>query len=132
MLLPRVGWEAPIVYFDGNPDRPLALGRLYNGGTPPPYGLPATKATSTLQSATSPSNGSTGDPPRRRCRIHGGLHPRDEDQSVSVGGVNTVKVGVNETHDVTKSSQVGVDGAQSISIGGSQSVIVGAEPGDRP
>jgi type VI secretion system secreted protein VgrG len=130
MLLPRMGWEVPVVYFDGNPDRPLVLGRLYDGSAPPPYSLPAKKATSTIQSATSPSNGTTqeirlaDDAGSQETFIHA-----TKDQSVSVGGTNTVTVGANETHDVQKSSQVSITAAQTVSVGGSQSVSVGADLG---
>ncbi len=130
MVLPRVGFEVPVVYFEGNPDRPFGLGRLYNGGAPAPYGLPGKKATSTLQSATSPSNGTTqelrfsDDAGSQETFIHA-----TKDQSVTVGGTNTVQVGANETHDVKKSSVVAVHGSQATSVGGSQSVAVGANCG---
>lgn len=130
MLLPRVGWEVPVVYFDGDPDRPLVLGRLYDGGAPPPYALPAKKATTSLQSATSPRNGTTqeirmsDDAGSQEVFVHA-----TKDQSVSVGGTHTVSVAVNETHDVKKSFQMGIDTAQSATIGGNQSVTVGADLG---
>jgi type VI secretion system secreted protein VgrG len=130
MLLPRVGWEAPVVYFEGNPDRPFVLGRLYNGGAPAPYGLPGSKATSTLQSATSPSNGTT-----QELRFSDGAASQEtfihatKDQSVTVGGTSTVQVGADETHDVKKSSVVTVHGSQTVSVGGSESVTVGADCG---
>ena len=41
MLLPRVGWEVPVAYIDGNPDRPFVLGRAYNATAVTPYALPA-------------------------------------------------------------------------------------------
>src|SRR6185437_827907 len=53
MLLPRVDWEVPVAYVDGNPDRPFVLGRLYNATAVTPYTLPAAAATTSLQSATS-------------------------------------------------------------------------------
>jgi type VI secretion system secreted protein VgrG len=130
MLLPRVGWEVPVVHFDGDPDRPFVLGRLYNGGAPAPYGMPGKKATSTLQSATSPSNGTTqeirmgDDAGSQEVFIHA-----TKDQSVTVGGTNTVNVAADETHDVKKSSVIAVHGSQTISIGGSQSITVGADLG---
>jgi type VI secretion system secreted protein VgrG len=61
MLLPRVGWEVPVVYIDGNPDLPFVLGRFYNATAVVPYGLPGAAATTTLQSATSPGGGSTNE-----------------------------------------------------------------------
>lgn len=128
MLLPRVGWEVPVAYLDGNPDLPFVLGRLYNGGAPVPYGLPGKKATTTLQSATSPGGGSTHE--LRFADDAGGMEAfihATKDQSVFVGGDNTVHVSVNETHDVAKSSVLTVHGAQTTTIAAKQSVVVGAD-----
>jgi type VI secretion system secreted protein VgrG len=130
MLLPRVGWEVPIGYVDGDPDMPFALGRLYNGAAPVPYGLPGKKATTTLQSATSPSNGTTQE---IRLADDGGsmeafIHAT-KDQSVAVGGTHAVKVGANRSDDIKKSHVLTVHGGQSTTIGGQQTVTVGADNG---
>ena len=61
MFLPRVGWELAIGFLDGNPDRPVALQKLYNQETMPPYSLPADIAQSALQSSTSPGGSGTNE-----------------------------------------------------------------------
>lgn len=127
-MLPRVGWEVPIIYENGDPDRPFVLGRLYNGGAPPPYGLPGKKASSTLQSATSPSDGTTQE---IRLADDGGseeafIHAT-KDQTVSVGGSHTVKVTANRNDDVTKTQTLQVDVAQTTTVSGNQKVTVGAD-----
>lgn len=130
MLLPRVGWEVPVVYADGDPDRPFALGRLYNGAAPVPYGQPGKRATSTLQSATSPADGTTQE--IRLADDAGGMEAflhATRDQTVSVGGSSTIKVGVDESHDVVKSSVLTVHGAQTTTIAASQTITVGADEG---
>jgi type VI secretion system secreted protein VgrG len=128
MLLPRVGWELPVVYEEGNPDRPFALGRLYNGGARAPYSMPSKKATSTLQTATSPSDGTThelrfgDDAGSQETFIHA-----TKDQTVFVGGSHSVSVASNRTDDVKKSAELGIKGDQARKVSGDQSVAVGAD-----
>ncbi|WP_437300247.1 type VI secretion system Vgr family protein [Sorangium sp. So ce426] len=127
-MLPRVGWEVPVIYENGDPDRPFVLGRVYNGGAAPPYGLPDRRATSTLQSATSPSDGTTQE---IRMGDDGGSEETfvhaTRDQTVSVGGAHAIKVGANRLDTVQKGQQLLVDGAQTTTIGGDQSIVVGAD-----
>ena len=54
MILPRVGWEVIVEFLEGNPDRPLVTGRVFNGKFMPPYALPEGKSRTSLQSASSP------------------------------------------------------------------------------
>lgn len=129
-MLPRVGWEVPVIYENGDPDRPFVLGRMYNASAPPPYGMPGKKATSTLQSATSPSDGTTQE---IRMGDDGGseeafIHA-PKDHTVSVGGSHTVKVAANRSDDVAKSQSLQVDASQTTSVGGNQKVTVGADGG---
>ncbi len=43
MAVPRVGQEVLVQFLDGNPDRPLITGRVYNEQNMPPWTLPANK-----------------------------------------------------------------------------------------
>ena len=127
-MLPRVGWEVPVAYIDGNPDRPVVLGRLYNGGAATPYGLPAKKATTALQSASSPADGSTQE--IRLTDEAGAMETyihATRDQSVSVGGTHTITVAVNDSLDVMKSLDVGIGTDQTMTIGASQQVTIGGD-----
>lgn len=40
MGIPRIGQEVVVQFEEGNPDRPLVIGMLYNGNTMPPWALP--------------------------------------------------------------------------------------------
>ena len=53
--LPRIGQEVVVDFLDGNPDRPLITGRVYNGEQMPPYALPANATVSTNKSRSSKS-----------------------------------------------------------------------------
>ena len=58
MYIPRVGQEVIVDFIEGDPDRPVVTGRLYNGDCMPPYDLPANKTRSTTK--TNSSKGGQG------------------------------------------------------------------------
>jgi type VI secretion system secreted protein VgrG len=41
MIIPRIGQEVIVDFLEGDPDRPIITGRVYNADNMPPYGLPA-------------------------------------------------------------------------------------------
>jgi len=53
IYLPRIGQEVIVEFLEGDPDRPIITGRVYNGVAKPPYDLPAEKTKSTLKSNSS-------------------------------------------------------------------------------
>jgi type VI secretion system secreted protein VgrG len=57
MFLPRIGQEVIVDFLDGNPDRPIVVGRVYNGDLMPPYPLPAEKAKSCIKTHSTPDGG---------------------------------------------------------------------------
>lgn len=50
MFIPRHGMEVVVEFLEGNPDRPLITGVVYNESNKPPYGLPENKTRSTIKS----------------------------------------------------------------------------------
>src|SRR5690606_3951511 len=46
--IPRTGQEVVVDFLEGDPDRPLITGRVYNGENPVPYDLPAKASQSGL------------------------------------------------------------------------------------
>ena len=53
MFVPRIGMEVVVSFLEGDPDRPLVTGCVYNGDAVPPYTLPADQTKSTIKSNTS-------------------------------------------------------------------------------
>ena len=52
IFIPRIGQEVLVAFIDGDPDRPIVVGAVYNGNHMPPYNLPAEKTKSTIKSHT--------------------------------------------------------------------------------
>ncbi|USX24009.1 type VI secretion system tip protein VgrG [Oxalobacteraceae bacterium OTU3CINTB1] len=53
MFIPRIGMEVVVEFLEGDPDRPLITGCVYNSDALPPYALPAEQTKSTLKSNSS-------------------------------------------------------------------------------
>lgn len=53
IFLPRIGQEVIVSYLEGDPDRPLVTGAVYNAQQVVPYTLPADQTKSTIKSNTS-------------------------------------------------------------------------------
>jgi type VI secretion system secreted protein VgrG len=53
IFLPRIGQEVVVTFLEGNPDRPLVTGCVYNGENVVPYTLPDDQTKSTVKSSSS-------------------------------------------------------------------------------
>ena len=52
MVIPRIGMEVVVEFLEGDPDKPLVTGCVYNGKNDPPYELPENKTRSTFKTDT--------------------------------------------------------------------------------
>jgi type VI secretion system secreted protein VgrG len=154
---PRIGMEVVVQFLDGDPDRPLVTGAVYNGTNGTPYPLPDDKTISTLKSNSSP--GGNGSNELRFQDLAGSeeiyLHAQkdfnevvehdhtttvhnnqtntvDCNQTESVGGNQSMTVTGDRTHHVKKNETITVDKNQTIHIRGTQSVTVDGEGGPFP
>ncbi|HZF47687.1 MAG TPA: type VI secretion system tip protein TssI/VgrG [Polyangiaceae bacterium] len=143
MVLPRVGWEVIVEFLEGNPDRPLVTGRVFNGRFMPPYALPEGKSRTAIQSASSP-----GGKGRNEIRFEDKAGSEEvkiqsqkdttlataNNKTKSVGANETknvkvdatLSVGANQTTKITNGYKNTVGGAQSVSVGGNRKVEVNA------
>jgi len=60
IFLPRAGQEVIVDFLEGNPDRPIITGSVYNNDNKPPYDLPTNKTQSGFKTHSS-KDGSTAD-----------------------------------------------------------------------
>lgn len=54
IALPRIGQEVLVSFWEGNPDQPVVVGRVYNNKNPVPYKLPDHKTKTAWKSRSSP------------------------------------------------------------------------------
>jgi len=103
MYIPRIGQEVVVEFLEGDPNRPLVTGRVYNGESPPPYALPGEKTKSTIKSNTSPGGGGANE---LRFEDKGGSEEvfvnATKDMNTKVANNRTRAVGANDTKTVGK------------------------------
>lgn len=151
-VLPRIGMEVIVSFLDGDPDRPIVTGCVYNGENPPPYPLPEEKTKSTFK--TSSSLGGEGFNEMRfedrkgseeifvhaqkdynevvlndhNTRVlHFQTNTVDVDQTEMVGRYQRMTVGVDRTHSVGVNEAITVGADQRIFIGNDRDETVGAD-----
>jgi type VI secretion system secreted protein VgrG len=56
-FVPRIGMEVVVQFLEGDPDRPLVTGCVYNGENHTPYGLPGEKTRSAIRTQSTPGGG---------------------------------------------------------------------------
>ncbi len=152
VAIPRIGQEVIVDFLEGDPDRPIITGRVYNADCMPPFDLPDQAMVSGVKSDSTPGGGgyneitlddTKGD---EKITIHGEHdmsrtieHDSSEvvknNETLNVGGNRTrsvgkneiVSVGITRTHSVGANEMINVGGAQEINVGGLQALNVGAE-----
>ncbi len=55
--IPRIGQEVIVDFLEGDPDRPIVTGMIYNSDNMPPYGLPDNKTQSGIKTRSSKNGG---------------------------------------------------------------------------
>jgi type VI secretion system secreted protein VgrG len=106
MFIPRVGQEVIVDFIEGDPDRPIITGRVYNGASMPPYELPAEKTKSSIKSYSYKGGGGFNE---LRFEDKKGSEQifiqAQKDQDVRVKNVLKEFVG-NDTHLIVKHDQL--------------------------
>ncbi|MBL3562476.1 type VI secretion system Vgr family protein, partial [Rhodovulum sulfidophilum] len=126
MVIPRIGMEVVVEFLDGDPDKPLVTGCVYNGRNPVPYELPEHKTRSTFKTDTHLSQGFN------EVRFED-LKDQEEIRTIAQRDMNTLvknneaKVVFNDSSTAIYDNQLHeVFGNSILSIGGSAVTYVGA------
>ena len=100
MLIPRIGQEVVVSFLEGNPDRPIITGVVYNADQMPPYPLPDKKTQSGIKTNSSKGGGGSNeirlDDNKGKEQIF--IHAQ-KNQDEEVENDETVKIGNNRTEN---------------------------------
>ena len=136
IFIPRMGQEVIVSFLDGNPDRPIITGSVYNGTQTVPYGLPDQQTRSSIKTSSS-ADGSKFNELRFEDKADNEevfLQAQKDfnvsvlgDQAVTVANNRTVTVSnKDETHTVSKGNRTleVTQGNETYTVGGTRTVSV--------
>ena len=152
MQIPRVGHEVIVEFLEGNPDRPVITGNLYNADHETPYPLPDERSKTTLKTLSYPGGGGFNEirlddkKGSEQVFIHGEkdvdvrnkndyrewvgndrhvIAQRDKLERIGRDRHETVKR--DEIKEICRDHHLTVSGKQALSIQGSQSIAVAGD-----
>jgi len=136
IYIPRMGQEVIVDFLEGDPDRPIITGRVYNAEQMPPYTLPAEQTKSTIKSNS--SKGGEGFNELRFEDKKGSeevfLHAQKDwntkvlhDRSTTVGRNQSTHVGHEDSECSEACDFCGGCGDQSLTVGMNRSVTIGKD-----
>ncbi len=128
MVIPRIGMEVVVEFLEGDPDKPLVTGCVYNGKNTAPYALPKHKTRSTFRTDTHLGEGYNElrfEDEKGREEIH--LHAQ-LDHSVKVLNHQTNRVDRTKVESIGAASLREVKFVDVHNIGMDMTVNVGTGP----
>jgi type VI secretion system secreted protein VgrG len=134
MDLPRIGEEVIVSFLEGDPDRPIITGRVYNGQNMPPFALPAGKTrrgnmTKTYKGAGFNEMSMDDTPGKEQLRVNAQYDMNsnvNHDQTLDVGNNQTEKVAVDRTREVGNNETVTVGVNKSVKVGTNHDETIGS------
>ncbi len=135
VALPRIGQEVLVDFLEGDPDRPIITGRVYNADQMPPYALPANKTQTGTKTRSSKGGGPANFNEIRfedkkgseQLYIHAEKNQDIEvenDETHSVGHDRSKTIGHDETTHVKHDRTETVDNNETITIHGNRTETV--------
>ena len=130
IALPRIGDEVVVEFMEGNPDRPLITGRVYNGDNMPPYELPAQATVSGIKSRSSKSGAATNFNELRFDDNKGSEYvwfQAEKDHHHNVKNDAFATIGQHNQLDIKKNNTVNIGEAFAMTVGKNTSLKIGGD-----
>jgi len=127
MVIPRIGMEVVVEFLEGDPDKPLVTGCVYNGKNDPPYPLPANKTKSVFKTDTHEGSGFNelsfeDEKERELIYMHG-----QKDQQIEILNDRGKSIGRDETNTIGQDRSQSVGRDETMNVGQDQRETIGRD-----
>ena len=125
MVIPRIGMEVVVEFLEGDPDKPLVTGNVFNGKNNTPYPLPEHKTKAVWRSKTHKGNGFNEisfEDEKGREKVY--LHA-ERDHEIHVENNRAKRVDRNQSESVGNNKSIEVGNNHHEVIGGNMTLMVG-------
>jgi type VI secretion system secreted protein VgrG len=125
VAIPRIGQEVVVDFLEGDPDRPMIVGRVYNAERMPPFALPGKGMISGVKSNSTKGGGGNNeislDDTKGNELIN--IHAQ-YDQQKKIEHDERVDVGRDRTEHVGRDEKIAVDHDRTESVGNDETILV--------
>jgi type VI secretion system secreted protein VgrG len=130
VALPRIGQEVLVDFLEGDPDRPIITGRVYNADQMPPYALPANKTQTGTKTRSSKGGGAANFNEIRFEDLKGSeqlfIHA-EKNQDIEVENDETHWVGHDRTKTIDHDETVEVKHDRIEKVGNDETIEIGRD-----
>jgi type VI secretion system secreted protein VgrG len=142
IFTPRIGQEVVVSFLEGDPDRPLIIGSVYNGDQMPPYDLPANKTRSGVKTRST-LNGTPANFNEIRFEDKKGheqlyIHAEKNEDIVvesnkteNVGYDETIKIGHDRTETVGNDQSISILNNDTLKVAMNQDITIGVNQDEK-
>ena len=149
--IPRIGEEVIVSFIEGDPDRPIITGRVYNGDKRPPYELPAQGTVTGIKTNSSKGGGgyneymmddskgselirehaqfdkdSTVEHDSREQVLNDAARDVGHNQTITIGNNQSETVGARKTEIIGAAKELSIGGAFQETVAAAKSETIGA------
>ena len=129
MVIPRIGMEVLVEFLEGDPDKPVVTGNVFNGKNDAPYELPANKTRAVWRSKTHQGQGFNEISFEDQSGIEDMFFHAQKDLTTKVLNNSSANIGANRVDNIANNASLMIGDNAVERVGRNKNVTVGGSGG---